>query len=155
MHCTKLEIQSAAQIVISLNCTERESDAHIQPLKLKPCAHQQEPRIQQHLPPLAEATNSPRPEPRCLTSSAPRRSVPPPQLNLAPTSKPTSPPPHKHALRSWCGRLVTNALGPLGVVATYGAGTLFRVIAECRKSLTPDGIELGRICEPATPIAPN
>ena len=44
--------------------------------------------------------------------------------------------------------LVTDALGRLGVVATYGAGTL--LVAERRKSLAPDGIKLGGIYEPAT-----
>jgi hypothetical protein len=69
---------------------------------------------------------------------------------LAPTSKPTSPPPRKHALRSRCGQLVIKALDRLGVIATYGGGTHFRVVAECRKSITPDGVELSGIYEPAT-----
>lgn len=44
--------------------------------------------------------------------------------------------------------LVTDALGRLGVVATYGAGTL--LVAERRQSLlTPDGAELGGIYQPA------
>ena len=37
----------------------------------------------------------------------------------------------------------TDALGCLGVLATYGASTL--LVAERRHSLTPDGIELGSI----------
>jgi len=46
--------------------------------------------------------------------------------------------------------LVTDALGRLGVVATYGAGTL--LVAERRQSLlTPDGAELGGIYQPAKP----
>jgi hypothetical protein len=79
-HCTKLEIQNAVQIVISLDCTEREPDARIQ--LREPRAQQQEPRVHQHLPPPAgslqsshhlqnfnihdpsEAINSSRPEPR-------------------------------------------------------------------------------------------
>ncbi|KAF8265576.1 hypothetical protein EI94DRAFT_1588428 [Lactarius quietus] len=44
--------------------------------------------------------------------------------------------------------LVTDALGRLGVVATYGAGTL--LVAERRQSLGPGGAELGGIYEPAT-----
>ena len=49
--------------------------------------------------------------------------------------------------------LVTDALGRLGVVATYGAGTL--LVAERRQSqLTPDGMELGGIYKPATPPSP-
>ena len=43
---------------------------------------------------------------------------------------------------------VTDALGRLGVVATYGAGTL--LVADRRQSLAPDGIELGGIYEPST-----
>lgn len=47
--------------------------------------------------------------------------------------------------------LVTDALGRLGVVATYGAGTL--LVAERRQSLlTPDGAELGGVYQPATPL---
>ncbi|KAN0140325.1 hypothetical protein V8E53_002221 [Lactarius tabidus] len=49
--------------------------------------------------------------------------------------------------------LVTDALGRLGVVATYGAGTL--LVAERRQSLAPDGVELGGIYEPATPVPPS
>ncbi|KAI9453199.1 hypothetical protein BJY52DRAFT_1153344 [Lactarius psammicola] len=46
--------------------------------------------------------------------------------------------------------LVTDALGRLGVVATYGAGTL--LVAERRQSLlTSDGAELGGVYQPATP----
>lgn len=46
--------------------------------------------------------------------------------------------------------LVTDALGRLGVVATYGAGTL--LVAERRQALvTPDGVELGGVYQPATP----
>jgi len=46
--------------------------------------------------------------------------------------------------------LVTDALGRLGVVATYGAGTL--LVAERRQSLlTPEGAELGGVYQPATP----
>ena len=37
-------------------------------------------------------------------------------------------------------------LGRLGVIATYGAGTL--LVAERRQSLAPDSIELGGIYEP-------
>ena len=44
--------------------------------------------------------------------------------------------------------LVTDALGRLGVVATYGAGTL--LVAERRQSLGPDSIELGGLYESAT-----
>ena len=51
--------------------------------------------------------------------------------------------------------LVTDALGRLGVVATYGAGTL--LVADRRQSLAPDGIELGGIYEPSTlpPSSPS
>ena len=45
--------------------------------------------------------------------------------------------------------IVTDALGCLGVVPTYGAGTL--LVAERRQSLMPDGVELGGIYQPATP----
>ncbi|KAH9165423.1 hypothetical protein EDB89DRAFT_1892130 [Lactarius sanguifluus] len=49
--------------------------------------------------------------------------------------------------------LVTDALGRLGVVATYGAGTL--LVAERRQSLfAPDGTELGGVYKPATPPPP-
>ncbi|KAH9007769.1 hypothetical protein EDB83DRAFT_2681710 [Lactarius deliciosus] len=49
--------------------------------------------------------------------------------------------------------LVTDALGRLGVVATYGAGTL--LVAERRQSLlASDGTELGGIYQPATPPPP-
>jgi hypothetical protein len=60
----------------------------------------------------------------------------------------------QHALRSRCGQRGTKALGRLGVIATYGASTLFLIVAEWRKSLTPDSVELGGIYEPATPTAP-
>jgi Fe-Mn family superoxide dismutase len=49
--------------------------------------------------------------------------------------------------------LVTDALGRLGVVPTYGAGTL--LVAERRQSLMPDGSELGGIYQPATPPPPQ
>jgi superoxide dismutase len=49
--------------------------------------------------------------------------------------------------------LVTDALGRLCVVATYGAGTL--LVAERGQSLAPDGVELGGIYKPASPIPPN
>ncbi|KAH9032139.1 hypothetical protein EDB85DRAFT_2089321 [Lactarius pseudohatsudake] len=48
--------------------------------------------------------------------------------------------------------LVTDALGRLGVVATYGAGTL--LVAERRQSLASDGTELGGVYQPATPPPP-
>ncbi|KAH8977979.1 hypothetical protein EDB92DRAFT_1879859 [Lactarius akahatsu] len=49
--------------------------------------------------------------------------------------------------------LVTDALGRLGVVATYGAGTL--LVAERRQSLLAwDGTELGGVYQPATPPPP-
>ncbi|KAI9430915.1 hypothetical protein H4582DRAFT_2013270 [Lactarius indigo] len=49
--------------------------------------------------------------------------------------------------------LVTDALGRLGVVATYGAGTL--LVAERRQSLAPDGVELGGVYQPANPPSPS
>ncbi|KAH9007759.1 hypothetical protein EDB85DRAFT_2175386 [Lactarius pseudohatsudake] len=49
--------------------------------------------------------------------------------------------------------LVTDALGRLGVVATYGAGTL--LVAERRQSLlASDGTELGGVYQPGTPPPP-
>jgi hypothetical protein len=49
--------------------------------------------------------------------------------------------------------LVTDALGRLGVVVTDGAGAL--LVAERRQSQpTPDGLELGGIYQPATPLPP-
>ena len=51
------------------------------------------------------------------------------------------------------GRLVTDALGRLGVVATYGAGTL--LVCERRQSLSPDGsTEFGGVYVPAETSAP-
>jgi Fe-Mn family superoxide dismutase len=49
--------------------------------------------------------------------------------------------------------LVTDALGRLGVVTTYGASTL--LVAERWQSLALDGVELGGVYEPATSTAPN
>ena len=50
--------------------------------------------------------------------------------------------------------LVTDALGHLGVVATYGAGTL--LVSERRQSLSPDGsTELGGVYVPAENPAPT
>jgi hypothetical protein len=46
--------------------------------------------------------------------------------------------------------LVMDVLGCLGVVATYSTGML--LVAECRQSLTPDGVELSGIYEPAMPV---
>ena len=49
--------------------------------------------------------------------------------------------------------LVTDALGRLGVVATYGAGTL--LVSERRQSLSPDGsTEFGGVYVPAETTAP-
>lgn len=55
-----------------------------------------------------------------------------------------------HSVGGACGFvwLVTGALGRLGVVATYGAGTL--LVVKRRQSVAPDGIELGGNYEPAT-----
>jgi len=50
--------------------------------------------------------------------------------------------------------LVTDALGHLGVVATYGAGTL--LVSERRQTLSPDGnTELGGVYVPAQDPAPT
>jgi Fe-Mn family superoxide dismutase len=50
--------------------------------------------------------------------------------------------------------LVTDALGHLGVVATYGAGTL--LVSERRQTLSPDGsTELGGVYVPAENPAPT
>ena len=50
--------------------------------------------------------------------------------------------------------LVTDALGHLGVVATYGAGTL--LVSERRQTLSPDGnTELGGVYVPAQSPAPT